>query len=341
MKAVVFKEQGSPDILKWDEIDDILPGEKDVVVDIKATSLNHLDLWVRRGIPGIPMPMIPGSDGAGIIIETGSAVKKVRVGDRVVIQPLTYCGTCDSCNAGKENFCRDFGIFGETEWGTNREHMTVNEKNVYPIPDNMDFPTAAAFPLVSETAYTMLHDRGRIEAGETVFIWGASSGIGHIAVQLAKHAGCRVITTAGSEEKVAFASSLGADTILNYKKDDIISAVKDLTDGKGVDLVFEHVGTTTWKTSLRILGRGGRIVTCGATTGAKVVVDLRHLFMKQQAIIGSTMGSVSSFEIMLGLVSNGDIIPKISRSFPMDDASKAHQFLEDGNQMGKIILERP
>ncbi len=338
MKTVLFEEQGDPSVLQWIDYPDPIPASSQVIIAIKAAAMNHLDLWVRRGIPNAPLPMIPGSDGAGVISQIGDEVNDFNIGDRVVIQPLTYCGSCEACKNGQENFCQSFGIIGESELGTNSEKMAIDAKYVYKIPDNMDFETAAAFPLVSETAYTMLIHRAKMNRGETIFIWGASSGVGHIAIQIAKVFGCTVITSVGDANKAEFANSLGADLVLNYKTQNIVDEVKKYTDGKGVDIVFEHVGRTTWDISTRILGLGGRIVTCGATTGAKVNIDLRHIFYKQQSIIGSTMGSVAAFKAMFALVSEGKITPHIGKSFPMSQIVDAHNYLEQGNQIGKVVL---
>ena len=338
MKTVLFEDHGDPSVLQWCDYPDPVPQPHQVIIDIKAAAMNHLDLWVRRGIPGVPLPMIPGCDGAGIISLIGDEVTGFAVGDRVVIQPLTYCGCCEACKTGRENYCTSFGIFGESQQGTNCEKMAVDAKYVYKIPNTMDFSTAAAFPLVSETAYTMLIHRAKMKPGETVFIWGASSGVGHIAIQIAKVSDCTVITTAGNAEKEKFAKSLGADLVLNYQTQPVANVVKDYTNGKGVDIVFEHVGAATWKTSTRILGFGGRIVTCGATTGAKVDIDLRYIFFKQQSIIGSTMGSVAAFESMFALVAEGKITPHIGKTFQMSQIVEAHHYLEQGNQTGKVVL---
>ncbi len=338
MKAVQFLEHGSPDVLIWMDVPDPAFEQNSVLVRIQVAAMNHLDIWVRRGIPGVPRPMIPGSDGAGIIEAVGEKVTTLNIGDRVVIQPLISCGACDACLSGEENLCRDFGIIGETTPGTNCELLAIPAQYVYPIPGNMEFTTAAAFPLVGETAWTMLVKRANIQANEWVFIWGASSGIGHVGIQIAKYHKCRVITTAGSDEKEDLALKMGADYVLNYNRDDIVGSVRDITDGKGVDVVFEHVGQKTWGTSTRILAFGGRIVTCGATTGPKVEIDLRHLFMKQQSILGSTMGSVASFEAVFDLVLRGVIKPHIDRIFPMAEIQAAHRYLESGQQFGKVLL---
>jgi NADPH:quinone reductase-like Zn-dependent oxidoreductase len=303
-----------------------------------ATALNHLDIWVRKGISGVPLPMIMGSDGAGIIKKVGTKFSDFSVGDRALIQPLTYCGNCRWCKQNKENYCEKWGIFGENQDGTQCEYMAINADHLRIIPKGMSFEEAAAFPLVAETSYTMLIDRANIQKGETVFVWGASSGVGSMAIQIAKAMECNVITTVGNEQKRDFAEKLGADIIINYKDDDIIKIVKAFTDQQGVDVVVEHVGTKTWEKSLRILGKGGRIVTCGATTGSEAKFDIRHLFSKQQSIFGSTMGNVNSLDSALAMYINGDIRPIVDKCFKMSAIQKAHEYLEDGRQTGKVIV---
>ena len=338
MKAVRIHTHGNADVLQIDDLPIPTPNSNQCLINIKSAALNHLDLWVRRGIPGVPLPMIMGSDGAGVITEVGEDVKNFNNGDNVLIQPLTYCGDCKWCKQGKENYCKDWGIFGENQDGTQCEYMAVDEDHLRLMPSGITFEEAAAFPLVAETAYAMLVDRAQIQADETVFVWGASSGVGSMAIQIAKAMGCKVITTIGEEGKREFAQKLGVDLVINYKDENISDIVKDYTKRNGVDVVVEHVGTASWKTSLRTLGKGGRVVTCGATTGARAEFDIRHLFSKQQSILGSTMGSVSSLDKMLELYKEGKVKPIVDRTFKLDDAQSAHEYLESGNQIGKVIL---
>lgn len=339
MKAIRIHQHGGTGVLSIDEIPIPQINPTQCLVEIKATSLNHLDLWVRKGVPGVPLPMIMGSDGSGIIKDIGYKVTDFKIGDEVLIQPLTYCGKCRWCKQHKENYCDSWGIFGENQDGTQCEFMAVDCEHLRLIPKDMNFEEAAAFPLVAETAYTMLVDRANIQKNETVFVWGASSGVGSMAIQIAKAMGCRVITTVGSVNKKQFAEKLGADLIINYNEDSIADIVKEYTDRKGVDVVVEHVGTKTWSTSLRILGKGGRIVTCGATTGAEAKFDIRHLFSKQQTILGSTMGNVESLNKMLKLYNDGKVKPIVDRIFQMSEIKAAHSYLEDGNQIGKVIVK--
>jgi len=338
MKAVRIHQHGGIDVLRYDEIPIPTINQNECLVKIKAAALNHLDLWVRKGIPGVPLPMIMGSDGAGIVEKIGKEVSNISEGDRVLIQPLTYCGKCRWCKQKKENYCEKWGIFGENQDGTQCEYMAINADYLRIIPMSMSFEEAAAFPLVAETSYSMLIDRANIQSGETVFVWGASSGVGSMAIQIAKAIGCKVLTSIGNTAKVDFAKKLGADVILNYNEDDIPKIVKEFTNRRGVDVVVEHVGTKTWNTSLRILGKGGRIVTCGATTGSEAKFDIRRLFSKQQSILGSTMGNVKSLDDMLEMYNSGKVKPIVDKSFKLKEIQKAHEYLENGKQIGKVLV---
>ena len=338
MKAVRIHQHGGIDVLQYEDIPVPNIEQNQCLVKIKAAALNHLDIWVRKGIPGGPLPMIMGSDGAGIIELVGKDVSDLSEGDNVLIQPLTFCGKCRWCKQKKENYCEKWGIYGENQDGTQCEFIAVNADHLRIIPQGMSFEEAAAFPLVAETAFAMLIDRANIQKGETVFIWGASSGVGSMAIQIAKAKGCKVISSVGSIQKGDLATKIGVDLIVNYKNDDIIKIVKEFTGNHGVDVVVEHVGTKTWETSLRILGKGGKIVTCGATTGSEAKFDIRRLFYKQQSILGSTMGNVESLDRALDMYRNGYIKPIIDKCFKMSEIQKAHDYLENGNQLGKIIV---
>ena len=338
MKAVRIHRHGGIDVLKYEDVAIPQIANNQCLVKIRAAALNHLDIWVRKGIPGVPLPMIMGSDGAGVIEQVDREVSEFSIGDKVLIQPLTYCGKCRWCKQNKENYCEKWGIFGENQDGTQCEYMAINADHLRIIPKGMSFEEAAAFPLVAETAYAMLIDRANIRQGETVFVWGASSGVGSMAIQIAKALGCKVLTTVGNTQKGDFAKKLGADIIVNYKADDIIAIVKEYTNKQGVDVVVEHVGTKTWETSLWILGKGGRVVTCGATTGSEAKFDIRRLFYKQQSLLGSTMGNVNSLEKALAMYRNGDIRPFVDTSFKMSEIKEAHKYLENGNQIGKVIV---
>ena len=338
MKAIRIHEHGGVDALKWDDIPKPELSVNQVLIDVKATSLNHLDIWVRKGIPGVPLPLITGSDAAGIISRVGDGVKKTRIGEKVMIQPLKFCGECASCKKGKENLCKSMGIMGENCQGVNAERINVNESQAIPFPDQLSFEAAASFTLVAQTSFHMLVSRANLQAGEFVLIWGASSGVGSMGIQIAKALGATVIAISGTNEKCEKAGLMGADHILNYITDDILGEVKSLTNGKGIDIVFEHVGQETWDISMKSLARGGRVVTCGATTGFKANLNLTHLFFKQQSILGSTMGSKSSFEGALKLLNEGKIKPVIDRIFPISEIQTAHDYLESSMQFGKVVL---
>ena len=338
MNALRIHENGGPYVLKWESIPDPTSNSNDVLVEIKSTAMNHLDIWVRSGMPNCPLPMILGSDGAGIVSDIGDSVSQFSIGDAVIIQPLVWCGECRFCKTGRQNYCTSMGIFGETQNGTMSEYISVPEKNVRRKPANLNFDEAASLALAGQTAYAMLVRRANLQPGETVLIWGASSGVGSMAIQIAKQLGCTVIATAGSDEKVDAAKNLGADYSVQYKNADVGSTVKDLTDGAGVDVVFEHVGAATWKTSLKCLAKGGRLVTCGATTGPKVEVDLRHIFIKQQSILGSTMGDLASLDEVVSLAESGAVTPVIDSIHKMENGSDAHRRLESGEAFGKVIL---
>ncbi|MEE8437937.1 MAG: zinc-binding dehydrogenase [Candidatus Neomarinimicrobiota bacterium] len=338
MKAVLIDRNGGPEVVNWKTVQTPEPGPDQVLVRIKAASMNHLDLWVRAGFPGLRLPIILGSDGAGVIESLGSRVKKFSVGDKVVIQPLTFCGKCSHCLAGRENYCDKWGILGENSNGTQCELMAVDADHLYPLPSNLSFLEAAAFPLTAMTAFAMLVNRANIKAHETVFVWGAGSGVGSMAIQIAKAKGCLVIAAAGNLKKINLGKKLGADLVLNYHDPGLVDSVLDFTEGKGVNAVIEHVGQKTWDKSLKILGLGGRLVTCGATTGPKVNLDLRHLFYKQQSIMGSTMGNVAAFESCLDLVRQEKIKPVVDRKFKMSEIQTAHAYLGGSRQAGKVLL---
>ena len=338
MKAVRIHEHGSINVLKWEEVPIPSVSKSQVLVEIKAAALNHLDIWVRKGIPGVPLPCILGSDGSGIVKEIGSEVSSVKVGDEVLIQPLDYCENCRFCNMGKENYCESWGILGENKNGTQCEFLVTDKRHIYPKPGHLSFEESAGFALVAQTAYAMLLKRAKVKKSETVFIWGASSGVGSMAIQIAKEKECFVIAATSSDIKKKMAENLGADEVINHTFENVEEKVKKFTNGNGVDVVFEHVGGETWGTSLKILGKGGRLVTCGATTNPKVNIDLRHLFSKQQSILGSTMGDVSAFNEVLQLLNQQKIQPVAYTVFPMEKIQDAHGYLENGQQSGKVIL---
>src|SRR5882757_4040357 len=293
MNAIVFHQHGGPDVLKFTDAPDPVVRSNEVLVRVKACALNHLDLWVRGGLPGVnfPLPHIPGSDIAGEIAEIGPGVTTVRVGQKVVLAPGVSCGKCAACVAGLDNRCRDFTNLGYLIDGGCAEFVRVPEVNCLPYPENLSFEEAASIPLVFQTAWHMLVARAELQPGEDVLILGAGSGVGSAAIQIAKFFGARVIATAGSDAKLQKGKELGADYLINHKTQKIRDEVRRITKKRGVDVVFEHVGTSTWDDSLASLAVGGRLVTCGATTGYDAKVDLRFLFTRQLSLLGSYMGT--------------------------------------------------
>lgn len=341
MSAVRIHEHGSRNKLRIDSlpVPEIQAGE--ILIKVKTAALNHLDIWVRKGIPGVPLPLIMGSDAAGLIEKIGSEAARAfsfSEGDEVLAVPIRSCGHCDFCLRGQDNLCRDFHIPGESIQGTQAEFIAVPAKYVLAKPKNLSWPEAAALPLAAMTAYHMLVSKARLTSGEWILIYGASSGIGSLAIQIAKALGANIITTAGNTDKMALARNLGADHVINYKEQSIGKTVREITAGKGVEVVFEHTGAQTWNESLRALSKGGRIVTCGATTGPVVKIDLRALFIKHQQIIGSTMGTRQDMMEILELVHADKLKPVVDTLFPFNEIKNAHKRLEEGRQFGKIVI---
>ena len=340
MKAIMFEAHGGPEVLKYTEAPDpvIRPGE--VLVRVRACALNHLDLWVRRGIQGVsfPRPHIPGSDISGEIAQIGADVTSVRVGQKVVLAPGVSCGKCTACISGQDNRCRQFTNLGYMIDGGCAEFVRAPEVNCMPYPEHLSFEEAASIPLVFQTAWHMLVGRAELQPGEDALILGAGSGVGSAAIQIAKFFGARVIATAGSDEKLQKAKELGADYFINHKTQKIREEVRRITNKRGVDVVFEHVGTATWDESIASLAPGGRLVTCGATTGYDAKIDLRFLFSRQLSLLGSYMGTKSELHTVLRLVAAGKLKPVVDRIFPLAEAAAAHAYLESSSQFGKVVL---
>jgi NADPH:quinone reductase-like Zn-dependent oxidoreductase len=338
MKAVRIHQFGGPEVLVYEDVFDPQPRKDQVLVRVKACSLNHLDLWVRKGLPGVKLPHILGSDIAGEIAEVGEYVTGFRFGQRVLIAPMHFCGHCVSCLAGLQNHCREFTVLGNAVDGGNCELIAVPAASVIPIPDTLDFNQAASVPLVFVTAWHMLVGLAGVRPGQTVLVLGASSGVGIAAIQIAKLFHCRVITTAGDESKLEKGRALGADYGINHYKQKISEEVRKITNKEGVDIVVEHVGAATWDESLRSLKSGGQLVTCGATTGNNVTLDLRHLFARQLTLRGSYMGTMSELQEVLGHVFAGRMRPIVDRTFPLSEIRAAHEYLEKSQMFGKIVL---
>ncbi|MBZ5571859.1 MAG: zinc-binding dehydrogenase [Acidobacteriia bacterium] len=338
MKAVRLHEFGGPEVLRYEDVPDPQPRKDQVLVRIKACALNHLDLWVRKGLPGIKLPHILGSDIAGEIVEVGEYVSGLKSGQRVLLAPMLSCNHCAKCVAGLQNQCREFTVLGNQVDGGNCELIAVPPVNVIPIPDSLDFNQAASVPLVFLTAWHMLVGRAGIRPGQTVLVLGGGSGVGIAAIQIARLFQARVITTAGDEEKLEKAHALGADHGINHYKQKISDEVRKLTNKAGVDIVVEHVGSATWDESMKSLKPAGTIVTCGATTGPEIKFDLRFLFGRQLSFLGSYMGSMGELHEVLGHLFAGRLKPVVDRAFPLKDARAAHEYMEASQMFGKIVL---
>ena len=343
MKAVVIHQHGDPTVLHYTEVAEPHIRAHEVLVRVRACALNHLDLWVRQGLPGVnfPMPHILGSDVAGEVAKVGSEVTTVHVGQKVVLAPGVSCGKCPACVAGNDNRCRQFTNLGYLIDGGNAEYVRVPEVNCMPYPENLDWAQAAAVPLVFQTAWHMLINRAQLQPGEDVLVLAAGSGVGSAAIQIAKFFGARVIATAGTDEKIAKAKELGADEVIHHGIMPIAKEVKRLTYGRGVDVVFEHVGTATWDNSVKSLADSGRLVTCGATAGFDAQIDLRFLFIRQLSILGSYMGVKSELRTVLKLVAQGRLKPTVDKVFELADCMAAHNYLAKSKQFGKVVLRVP
>jgi NADPH:quinone reductase-like Zn-dependent oxidoreductase len=340
MKAVVFNQHGGPEVLEYVDVPDPRPGPGEVLIEVKATSVNHIDIFLRRGMPGVkvPLPKIIGSDAAGIIRELGPDVAGLTPGQRVTINPGIACGHCEFCSAGFGSQCVSWAMVGENRDGAYAEHVVVPAHIVLPIPEHISFEEAAAAPLVFLTAWSMMVGKGNIRPGEDVLILGAGAGVGTAAIQIAKLVGCRVFATASTAEKLQRAKELGADFLINYTTEEFDKSIRDLTNKRGVDIVVDYIGAHTWVRSLRSARRGGRVLTCGATTGFAPQTDLRHIFFRQVQVLGSTMGSHREFLDVMKCVFRGQLKPVIDRVLPLSEARKGHELIEQRAVFGKIVL---
>ncbi|MDX6510771.1 MAG: hypothetical protein QOE36_275 [Gaiellaceae bacterium] len=328
MKAIRIHEDGGPEVLRYEDVPDPEPAAGDVLVRLRAASLNHLDLWVRKGLPSVPKPRILGADGAGVVERLGDGGGELVPGQRVVINPGLVEGDA-------------IHVVGEHTQGTHAELIALPASNVHPLPDAISFEDAAAFPLVFETAYRMLVTKARVEPDEWVLVWGIGSGVASASLAIAKAVGARVLVTSSSDAKLERARELGADATVNHATGDVAAAVKEATGGRGVDVVVEHVGEATWKTSLQVVRTGGRIVVCGATSGPNPPAALHRIWWKQLTIHGSTMGDHADFAGAFDLVKSGRAKPIVDEVFPLAEARAAHERLEAGEQLGKIVLRIP
>ena len=340
MKAVRIHEHGGPDVLRYEDSPEPKIRADQVLLRVRASGMNHLDLFVRGGLPGLklPMPHTLGSDAAGEIVEVGELCGRVKPGDRVLLAPGLSCRQCEFCLKGQDNFCPRYHLFGYFTPGSNAEYMAVPEVNAIPIPGDLSFEEAAASPLVFLTAWHMLIGIAKIRMGEDVLVIGGSSGVGMAAIQIAKLFQCRVFATAGGESKLEKARELGADEVIDHYRQDIKGEVRRLTGKRGVDIVFEHVGAATWDHSAACLAHHGRLVTCGATTGAEVNLNLNHLFFRQLGFNGSFMGTMGELHDVLKLVGRRILKPVIDSISPLSEVRAAHERIENKEQFGKIVF---
>jgi len=340
MRAVRFHAHGGPEVLVYEDAPDPVLGPGRVLVRVRACAMNHLDIHVRRGIPGLrlPLPHILGSDIAGDVAAVGPGVTACREGDAVLVNPGVSCGRCEACLAGDDNLCPAYGILGEHLPGGYAEYVAVPETNVLPKPEGLSFVDAAAVPLVFITAWDMLVAGARVRPADTVLVWGAGGGVGSAAIQIAKVCGARVIAVAGADWKLERARALGADEAINHATQSVPDEVRRLVGRRGVDVVVEHVGQATWDTSIRALRRGGRLVTCGATSGYAAQTDLRYVFSRRLTIRGTFMGSKGTLFEIVRLVEAGRLRPVVHQTFALADARRAHEMMERSEQFGKLVL---
>jgi len=325
VKAIRIHEDGGPEVLSLDDVPDPAPAPGEVLIRLRAASLNHLDIWLRRGLPSVPKPRILGADGAGVVEALGEGVDGFAEGDRVVLNP----GLEDGAH-----------IVGEHMDGTHAELISIPAGYVHPIPDRLSFEEAAAFPLVFATAYRMLATRAGLQEGEWVLVWGIGAGVATASLEIAKALGGKVLATSTSDEKLERARELGADAVVRTDAD-VVAAAREASGGKGADIVVEHIGEATWKSSLQAVRPGGRITVCGATSGPNPPAMLHRIFWKQLSILGSTMGTREDFAAVLDLVATGRVTPIVDRTFPLAEAAAAHEYLEGGHQVGKVVLTIP
>jgi len=338
---VRFHRHGGPEVLRYEEdVPDPVPENGEALVRVRACALNHLDLWARNGLPNvkIPLPHISGSDISGVVEWVAGGEEEFKKGAEVIVSPGISCGRCEKCLLGMDNQCRFYTIVGYEVDGGYAELVKVPRTNLIAKPSAMDFVGAASFPLVFLTAYHMLVSKARVQAGESVLVLGAGSGVGSAAIQVAKLFGANVIATAGEDEKLVKARELGADQTINHRTQDIAEEARKLTGKRGVDVVVEHVGRATWEKSLRSLAKGGRLVTCGATTGGEGVTDLRYVFSRELSLHGSYMGSKGELLKVVELFRGGKLKKVVDSVYPLKDARAAQERMERREHFGKIVL---
>lgn len=340
MKATRIHGHGGVEQLKFEDIPTPQPKPNEVLIKIKAVSLNHLDLWVRKGVEGhtYPLPITPGCDIAGIVDQVGSIATHVKPGQKVIVQPGVSCGLCELCLGGQEQLCRHYGVLGETQDGGCAEYIAVPHQNLLPFPEEYSFEEAASLPLVFLTAWHMFVARAHVQPHDDVLIHAGGSGVSSASIQIAKLFNARVITTVGSPEKAEKAKRLGADHVILYRDQNFVEEVRQITGKRGVDIVLDHIGLDTWENSVKCLTKGGRLITCGVTSGHTVTTDLRYLFFKGLSYLGSTMGSRSELHHVMKLVQAKKLKPVLDRTFPWAQLGEAHTYLESRKAFGKIAI---
>lgn len=343
MKAVVFEGHGGTEVLQYMDVPEPQIDATEVLIRVEASGCNYNDIWARRGLPGveITLPHISGSDAAGEVIEVGSEVNSVKVGDQVMVHPGLSCRTCEMCTSGQEFFCRRFRIWGFQTGpldGGHAQYAKLTEVNLIPKPTGLSFEEAASLPLILMTVWRMLVSRAHIQAGDHVLIWGGAGGLGSMAIQVCNLFGAKAIAVVSSEEKAKYAADLGASWCINRTTQDVTNEIKKITNRRGADIVFEHTGKATWKQSIAALKRGGSLVTCGATSGFMGETDIRFLWNKQMSFYGSHMASKGELLHAMKFVESGQIKPLVNRVLPLRDAAKAQSLMEEGKVMGKIVL---
>ena len=338
MRAVVLRSEGSPDVLHVEQMPLPKPGVGEVRIRLHAAAINHLDLWIRKGLPSVPKPRIMGADGAGIIDAVGPGVDPKMMGLSVVIDPSITCGRCRSCLSGNTVYCDSFSVLGEHRAGTHAEYVVVPDVNVHPMPAHLSFAEAAALPLAFATAWRMIMTRAQARPGERMLIWGASAGVGCAAVQIGAAYGLETIVTSRSADKLAVLRELGATHTIDTSTEDVVSRVRAITGDAGVEIVFDHLGDVAWKPSMSALGKGGRFVTCGATTGPNPGAQITRIFWKGLSVLGSTMASKQDVSDMLRFVDTHQITPRVDHIFDLDDIVTAHEHVESSSQVGKVVL---
>lgn len=340
MKAVFFHQHGGPEVLTYGELPEPEVGPEDVLVQVQAAAMNHLDLWMRRGLPGrtLTMPHVGGCEGAGQVAKVGSSVSGIKEGDSVMITPGWSCNRCEACLSNQDSMCLSYGMLGVKRPGCFAEFVSVPAQTLYPLPTNLNYQEAASIPLVFLTAWHMLVDRARLRPGEDVLIQAAGSGVGIAGIQIAKLFGARVIATASTDLKLEKARALGADVLINYSMKDFAEEIRSITAKRGVDVILEHTGAERWEQNILSLARNGRLVTCGATSGADAKNDLRYIYSKQLNILGSYMGGRRDLIEMLRFVREGKLKPVIDSVFPLSELRQAQEKMEDRNVFGKIVI---